>query len=218
VLPFADSDSVRVGDTAIAIGYPLGLDRTATAGIVSGLGREIRAPNGFTIDEVIQTDAPINPGNSGGPLIDASGRVIGVNSQIATAGSQGNVGIGFAVPSNTVREIVPKLKGGQSIERPYLGVETAPALNGRGASVRRVTPGGPAEKAGIRGSSSLLSDDGDVIVQVEGRGVTEPDDVAQAIEGKRPGDRVTVTVLRDGDEREIEVTLAERPAQVRPVP
>jgi putative serine protease PepD len=214
VLPLADSDKVRVGDTAIAVGYPLGLDRTATAGIVSGLGREIRAPNGFTIDEVIQTDAPINPGNSGGPLIDASGRVIGVNSQIATAGSQGNVGIGFAVPSNTVREIVPRLKGGQSIDRPYLGVSTGASLSGRGAVVREVTPGGPAEEAGIRASTSVLSDDGDVIVGVEGRGVTEPDDVAEAIEGKRPGDRVTVRVLRDGREEEIDVTLGRRPARV----
>jgi putative serine protease PepD len=214
VLPLADSDEVRVGDSAIAIGYPLGLDRTATAGIISGLGREIRAPNGFTIDEVIQTDAPINPGNSGGPLIDARGRVIGVNSQIATAGSQGNVGIGFAVPSNTVREVVPQLKGGQSIERPYLGVSTSPALNGRGAVVREVTPGGPADQAGIRASSSILSDDGDVIVWIEGRGVTEADDVAQALEGKRPGDRIRVRVLRDGAEKEIVVTLGRRPAKV----
>ena len=214
VLPLADSNEVRVGDTAVAIGYPLGLDRTATAGIISGLGREIRAPNGFTIDEVIQTDAPINPGNSGGPLLDADGRVIGVNSQIATAGSQGNVGIGFAVPSNTVRELVPKLKGGQSIARPWLGVSTAPSLNGRGAVVREVTPGGPAEKAGIEASSSLLSEDGDVIVQVDGRGITEPDDVAEAIEAKRPGDRVKVKVLRDGAEREFDVGLGERPARV----
>ncbi|HEV2815584.1 MAG TPA: trypsin-like peptidase domain-containing protein [Solirubrobacteraceae bacterium] len=215
VLPLADSDQVRVGDTAIAVGYPLGLDRTATAGIISGLGREIRAPNGFTIDEVIQTDAPINPGNSGGPLIDANGRVIGVNSQIATAGSQGNVGIGFAVPSNTVREVIPKLKGGQRIERPYLGVETSSSLNGRGAVVRGVTPGGPADRAGIRGSSSILSDDGDVIVWIEGRGITEPDDVSQALDGKRPGDRVRVRVLRDGTEREITVTLGERPDRVQ---
>ena len=214
VLPLADSDKVRVGDTAVAIGYPLGLDRTATAGIISGLGREIQAPNGFTIEEVIQTDAPINPGNSGGPLLDASGRVIGVNSQIATAGSQGNVGIGFAVPSNTVRNLVPRLKGGQSIERPWLGVSTAPALNGRGATVREVTPGGPADEAGIEASSSLLSEDGDVIVQVDGRGIVEPDDVAQAIEGKRPGDRVKVRVLRDGAEQELEVELGKRPSRV----
>src|SRR4029453_5794998 len=114
------------------IGYPLGLDRTATAGIISGLGREIRAPNGFSIDKVIQTDAPINPGNSGGPLVDARGRVIGVNSQIATAGAQGNVGIGFSVPSNTARDVIPRLARGVSIKRAFLGVTTAPSANGAG--------------------------------------------------------------------------------------
>ena len=119
-LQFADSRQVRVGDTAIAIGNPFGLDRTATEGIVSGIGRSITAPNGFSIDEVIQTDAPINPGNSGGPLLDETGRVIGINSQIATAGgtSQGNVGIGFAVPSNTVREVVPRLEKGDRHRAP----------------------------------------------------------------------------------------------------
>ena len=122
-LALAESDSVEVGDAAIAIGFPLGLDKTATAGIVSGLEREIEAPNGFRIDKVIQTDAPINPGNSGGPLLDAKGRVIGVNSQIASSGAGGgNIGIGFAVPSDTVREIVPKIQAGQSVERPWLGV------------------------------------------------------------------------------------------------
>ena len=105
----ADSDQVRVGDTVVAVGNPFGLDRTATAGIVSALGREIQAPNGFQIDEVIQTDAAINPGNSGGPLVDARGRVIGVNSQIATSGGGGNVGVGFAVPSNEVRDVIPRL-------------------------------------------------------------------------------------------------------------
>jgi putative serine protease PepD len=114
-LALAESDDVRVGDSAIAVGYPFGLDRTATAGIVSGLGRRIQAPNGVSIDQVIQTDAPINPGNSGGPLLDASGRVIGVNSQIATAGGGGgNVGIGFAIPSDTVRDVVSRLKAGQT--------------------------------------------------------------------------------------------------------
>ena len=126
-LRLADSRDVQVGDVAIAIGNPFGLDRTATEGIVSGVGREIQAPNGFSIDSVIQTDAPINPGNSGGPLLDESGRVIGVNSQIETGGSQGNVGIGFAVPSNTVREVVPALTRGEQIERAYLGVQTSPA-------------------------------------------------------------------------------------------
>src|SRR5918998_1333967 len=148
VLPLADSDQVRVGDNAIAIGYPLGLDRTATAGIISGLGREIQAPNGFTIEEVIQTDALINPGNSGGPLLDASGRVIGVNSQIATAGSQGNVGIGFAVPANTVRDVLPQLERGATPEHAYLGLTTTPAPGG-GARVAEATPGGPAAAAGL---------------------------------------------------------------------
>ena len=118
-LQFADSRQVQVGDTAIAIGNPFGLDRTATEGIVSGIGRSIKAPNGFSIDEVIQTDAPINPGNSGGPLLDETARVMGVNSQIATAGnSQGNVGIGFAVPSNTVREVVPAAGEGRQDRAP----------------------------------------------------------------------------------------------------
>src|SRR6185295_10248124 len=112
-LPLANSDDVSVGDSVVAIGQPFGLDRTATAGIVSAVGREIQAPDGFQIDHVIQTDAPINPGNSGGPLLDTRGRVIGVNAQIATGGSgNGNVGIGFAVPSNKVREVVPSLSRG----------------------------------------------------------------------------------------------------------
>ena len=153
-LQFADSRQVRVGDTAIAIGNPFGLDRTATEGIVSGIGRSIKAPNGFSIDEVIQTDAPINPGNSGGPLLDETARVMGVNSQIATAGnSQGNVGIGFAVPSNTVREVVPRLEKGDKIARPYLGVETSDPTDPNappGAEVTTVTPGGPADSAGVQ--------------------------------------------------------------------
>jgi len=211
VLPLADSDRVRVGDTTVAVGYPLGLDRTATAGIVSGLGREIQAPNGFTIEQVIQTDAPINPGNSGGPLLDAKGRVIGVNSQIATAGSQGNVGIGFAVPSNTVRDVVPKLKRGQSIDRPYLGVSTAPALNGSGAVVREVSPNGPADDAGLKASSSPNGAGGDTIRRIDQTEVTEPDDVAKAIAGKKPGDEVQVRVQRNGREQVITVTLGKRP-------
>ena len=128
-------DDVAVGDAVVAIGHPFGLERTTTAGIVSGLEREIQAPDGFQIDEVIQTDAAINPGNSGGPLLDSRGRVVGVNTQIATGGSgSGNVGVGFAVPSNTVREVLPALSRGETIERPYLGVTTA------AASARRRDP------------------------------------------------------------------------------
>ena len=136
-----------VGDPVVAIGYPLGLDRTATAGIVSGLNREIAAPNGFSIDKVIQTDAPINPGNSGGPLLNASGQVIGVNSQIATAGGgNGSVGIGFAVPANTVRDVLPQLEKGSAPQHAYLGVATGAAQNGAGAQVGNATAGGPARR------------------------------------------------------------------------
>ncbi len=138
-LPLADSSDVRVGDAVVAIGNPFGLDRTATAGIVSATDRHISAPNGFDIDNVIQTDAPINPGNSGGPLLDARGRVIGINSQIATAGgSNGNVGIGFAVPVNTVRRVVPQLEQGKTIRRAFLGVTTTQGTTG--AKIVEVTP------------------------------------------------------------------------------
>ena len=216
-LALADSDGVRVGDVAIAIGYPLGLDRTATAGIVSGLSREIQAPNGFQIDKVIQTDAPINPGNSGGPLIDANGRVIGVNSQIATAGSQGNVGIGFAVPSNTVRDVVPRLKAGQSIDRAYLGVSTSPPLTGKGAVVRDVRPGGPAEAAGLQKATSADGSNGDTILSVDGTTISGPDDVADAIGKRTPGDRVKVKVRRAGGSiATLDVELGRRPDQISP--
>ena len=205
-LALADSDKVQVGDTALAIGYPLGLDRTATAGIISGLERDIEAPNGFSIDKVIQTDAPINPGNSGGPLLNANGEVIGVNSQIATAGGgNGSVGIGFAVPANTVKEVLPQLERGAAPERAYLGVSTGAAPDG-GAQVGEATADGPASRAGIQ--------TGDVIIEVDGDRVQDPDDVAQAIEDNKPGDKVEVTVQRGGDERTIEVTLGQRPEQL----
>ena len=205
-LALADSDKVQVGDTALAIGYPLGLDRTATAGIISGLERDIEAPNGFSIDKVIQTDAPINPGNSGGPLLNANGEVIGVNSQIATAGGgNGSVGIGFAVPANTVKDVLPQLERGAAPEHAYLGVSTGAAPDG-GAQVGEATADGPAAQAGIQA--------GDVITEVDGDAVQDPDDVAQAIEDNKPGDKVDVTVQRGGDERTIEVTLGQRPEQL----
>jgi putative serine protease PepD len=205
-LALADSDKVQVGDTALAIGYPLGLDRTATAGIISGLERDIEAPNGFSIDKVIQTDAPINPGNSGGPLLNANGEVIGVNSQIATAGGgNGSVGIGFAVPANTVKEVLPQLERGAAPEHAYLGVSTGAAPDG-GAQVGEASADGPAARAGIQS--------GDVITEVDGDRVQDPDDVAQAIEDNKPGDKVEVTVQRGGDERTVEVTLGRRPEQL----
>jgi putative serine protease PepD len=203
-LQLADSTTVRTGQLAVAIGSPFGLPQTATAGIVSGTGRHIQAPDGFQIDSVIQTDAPINPGNSGGPLLDANGRVIGVNSQITTGGNgNGNVGIGFAVPANTVRDVIPRLERGETIRRPYLGVSTT-AGDG-GAEVREATAGGPAARAGLRA--------GDVIVSVGGAAVREPDDVAAAIQDRRPGQTVAIEIERDGDRRTLDVELAARPEQ-----
>ena len=203
-LRLADSDTVQVGDLAVAIGYPLGLERTVTAGIVSGVGRAIRAPNGFSIDKVIQTDAPINPGNSGGPLLDGAGRVIGVNSQIATAGGGGgNVGIGFAVPSNTVRQVVPRLRTGGSISRPYVGISSLASTVGQGALVASAVPGGPADEAGVRA--------GDLVTSVDGRDVQAPEDISAAIENRRPGDEIDLQVQRAGSDRTLRVRLGTRP-------
>jgi putative serine protease PepD len=203
-LSFAPSSKVAVGDTAIAIGYPLGLDRTATAGIISGLGREIQAPNGYRIDEVLQTDAPINPGNSGGPLLDAQGRVIGINSQIATAGGgSGNVGIGFAVPSDTVQEVVPRILKGETIKRPWLGISSQQTASGAGAQVRAVTAGSPAASAGLQA--------GDVITAIDGTTIAGPDAVADAIADRQPGDRVIVKLTRGGQKRTLKLTLGTRP-------
>jgi putative serine protease PepD len=201
-LPLADSADVRVGDGVVAIGNPFGLDRTATAGIVSALGRHISAPNGFDIDDVIQTDAPINPGNSGGPLIDARGRVIGINSQIATAsGGGGNVGIGFAVPANTIRKIVPQLEHGHTVTHAFLGVSTS--TSSTGAKVATVTPSGPADTAGIR--------TGDEIVSVGGHKVTSSEDLGAAVDQQKPGDDVPVEIIRGGVHQTIDVRLGNRP-------
>jgi putative serine protease PepD len=203
-LQFADSRNVAVGDMVIAIGNPFGLDQTATQGIVSALGRDIEAPNHYTINNVIQTDAPINPGNSGGPLLDDSAHVIGVNSQIATSGtSQGNVGIGFAVPSNTVRQVVPILKKGGSIRRAYLGVQTQTPTTGSGAEVASTVAGGPAALAGLQV--------GDVIKSLGGQRIADPTQLSTIVSNKQPGDRVSVVVERGGASRTIDVTLGTRP-------
>ena len=205
-LEFADSGSVQVGDSVVAIGYPLGLNRTATAGIISGLERKIESPNGFSIDKVLQTDAPINPGNSGGPLLDSKARVVGVNSQIATAGGgQGNVGIAFAVPASTVKEVLPQLARGEAPEHAYLGLSTS-AASGGGALIAQANPGGPAQTAGLS--------EGDVVTKVDGETVQTPDDVAGAIEDNKPGDRIEVTVQRGGTEQSVQVTLGQRPDQI----
>jgi len=206
-LGLADSDQVQVGDTVIAIGNPFGLDRTVTQGIVSSVGRSIQAPNQFQIDGVIQTDAAINPGNSGGPLLDQHGRVIGVNSQIATSGaSAGNVGIGFAVPSNTVRRILPGLKQGKDIVYAWLGVETDGSAMVQGAAIATVVAGGPAERAGLEA--------GDIVTRIGRDRIDDPTDLSASINRRAPGDKVEIEVIRGGARQQIEVTLGKRPARV----
>jgi len=232
-LQLGDSSEVRVGDPTIAIGNPFGLERTLTTGVVSALQRRLDAPNGFGIDNVIQTDAAINPGNSGGPLFDAAGRVIGINSQIATGGGQGssggNVGIGFAVPSDTARKVVPRLRRDGRVQRAYLGITGATidrslaALNlaaEKGVLVQEVTPGAPADDAGIRGgdTESELGGNsirlgGDVLVALDGRPLRSMDQVVSRLEGRRPGDVIELEILRDGDRRTVEVKLGNRPAR-----
>ncbi|MDX6665125.1 MAG: hypothetical protein QOG68_1331, partial [Solirubrobacteraceae bacterium] len=212
-LTLGSAKDVQVGDPTIAIGNPFGLDRTLTTGVVSALQRRIQAPNGFAIRDVIQTDAAINPGNSGGPLLDATGRVIGINSQIATGGAgDGNVGIGFAVPIDTAKAALSALKAGHAVERAQLGVTTATidgslaALNlpvKSGVLVQSVQHGSPAEAAGLRGgniSAQINGSDvqigGDIITQLDGKPVATADDLATVIGGHKPGDKVKVTYLR----------------------
>jgi S1-C subfamily serine protease len=228
-LALGNSQDVEVGDPAIAIGNPFGFDRTVTTGIISAIQRQITAPNGFSIDNVIQTDAAINPGNSGGPLLDAGGRVIGINSQIATGGSNGSVGIGFAVPINTAKEVVPQLKEDGEVERAFLGVTTAPVtpqiaedLNlsrEDGALVQDVVSGGPADEAGIRAGRTETTEGlvagGDLIVEVDGEPVTDPEDVGAAIADNEPGDTVEVGFLRGDELMSADVELGKRPQQVQ---
>jgi S1-C subfamily serine protease len=228
-LPLGDSSKVEVGDPVIAIGNPFGFSRTVTTGIVSGLQREIIAPNGFTIPDVIQTDASINPGNSGGPLLDANGRVVGINSQIATGGNgEGSVGIGFAVPVNTAKQLLPDLKAGETIQRAYLGVRMGDVTGqlveeldlpvDYGALIAEATAGGPADDAGLRGADPDTGAGGDIILAIDGRRMNDSEDVAAAVAAKRPGDEIEIEYLR-GDERETKtVELTERPASADAAP
>ncbi len=218
-LTLGDSSDLRVGEPTIAIGSPFGLEGSLTTGVVSALDRQVQSPNGFSIDGVVQTDAAINPGNSGGPLLDARGRVIGINAQIASGGSSSNSGVGFAIPINTAKKVIPSLERGQAIKRAYLGVSTTnvtPDLAKRlslgtssGALIADIVAGGPAADAGLRPAANGRG--GDVIVGVNGRKVAQADDLSSVLGGLKPGDEARLDLIRAGAKRTVTVKLGERP-------
>ena len=233
-LTLGDSSTVQVGDPVLAIGNPFDLERTLTTGVISALQREITAPNGFTIDNVLQTDAPINPGNSGGPLLNAQGQVIGLNSQIETGGSgDGSVGIGFAVPINTAKTELPQLEKGGTVRGAYLGL-TSLTIDGSlsalnlpvksGALVQSVQKGTAAEKAGIRGGNisaegGQVELGGDIIVSFDGKPVASSEDLANDIAAKKPGDTISIGLLRASgkgsyEHKTVTATLGSRPNSV----
>jgi S1-C subfamily serine protease len=229
-LTLGHSSDAEVGDPVVAIGNPFGLDRTVTSGIVSALQRQIEAPNGFAISHVIQTDAAINPGNSGGPLINAGGEVIGINAQIATGGGSGNVGIGFAIPIDTVRAEIEQLKTNGEVEHAFIGIsggtvtpELAKAVNlpvEEGVIVQTVVKDGPADKAGIEagGTSATIDGEevrlgGDIITEVDGKDLKSMDELVEIIQESKPGDELHLTILRGGDEKTADVTLGTQPEE-----
>ncbi|MFN2303494.1 MAG: S1C family serine protease, partial [Anaerolineales bacterium] len=232
-IPLGDIQNLAVGQTVVAIGNPFGLEGTLTRGIISALGRSIPALTPFSIPQSIQTDAAINPGNSGGPLLNLQGEVVGVNAQIETGGtSQANSGVGFAIPVSIIKLVVPDLIAEGAHAWSWFGVRGGnlnPALAeankltiGRGAYISEVVEGGPADKAGLRGSEETQTFDGrivevggDVIIAIDGKQVNSFDDllIYVALEGS-PGQEVVLTILRGGQEMELTLTLEERPVSL----
>jgi S1-C subfamily serine protease len=227
-LPLGDSDAVRVGDSVVAIGNPFGLERTVTTGIVSALQRVIQAPNSYSIDHVIQTDAALNKGNSGGPLLDAEGRVIGVNSQIQS-GSGGNVGIGFAVPIDTVRTVEAQIVKTGHAEHAFLGVRVQ-AVNpsvaklfrlrsSHGLLVAGVEAGSAAAQAGLRAGKQAVTVSGetyelggDLIVAVDGVQLASLDQLRDVIANKQPGDKLSLEIWRGDKHLTLDVKLGRQPS------
>jgi S1-C subfamily serine protease len=231
-LPLGDSDAVQVGDPVAAIGNPFGLDRTVTAGIVSALQRAIIAPNGYTIDHAIQTDAPINQGNSGGPLLNAQGQVIGVNSQIETGGGGGNVGIGFAVPSNTVKTVMAQLIRSGRVNRAFMGISALPLTTeiaqefnlatGKGLLLQSVRAGSGAAKAGLKAGTTQVTVagetyvlGGDIVVAVDRTPVDSLQRLRDLLAAKKPGDTIQVEFYRGEEKKTVTVTLGRQPSSQR---
>ena len=225
-LTLGSSAALSVGDGVVAIGSPFGLEETVTSGIVSALHRQMTSPNHFTIDNSIQTDAAINHGNSGGPLLNNQAQVVGVTAQIESD-SGGNDGVGFAIPSSTVRSVVSQLLSNGKVEHAYLGVsvETIPASVANrlglpaGAELSQVRSGTPAARAGLHGATGSrvvngqqYSTGGDVVTAIDGKTITSADGLRAAVEAKRPGDTITITYARGGQSHTVQLTLATRPA------
>ncbi len=228
-LPLGDSDAVRVGDAVIAIGNPLGYDRSVTSGIVSALGREIQAPNAATIDHVIQTDAALNHGNSGGPLLNADGQVIGVNAQIAPSPSDANIGIGFAIPINTVKQVAAQLIKQGKVVHPFIGIQVkalTPKIAGifhlpvqHGLLIAKVYAGTGAARAGLKAGKTLVTVDGDswpaggdVIVRADGHPVATVERLLELISDKKPGDSVRLDIYRGTNHVTVDVKLGRLPS------
>jgi putative serine protease PepD len=199
---FANSDQVKVGDTVLAIGSPLGLQGSVTSGIISAKDRTIRAgQSSSSLSGLLQTDAPINPGNSGGALVNTNGEVIGINTAIATSGSgEGNIGVGFAIPSNKAKQVAEQLINGQKVSHPYLGVSVEPADDG-GARIASIAPNSPAAGAGLK--------EGDVINKFGDRVINDSDDLVSAVQSSTVGEKVTVEFHRNGEKQTATVTLGE---------
>jgi putative serine protease PepD len=202
---FGGSDSVQIGDTVLAVGNPLGLQGSVTSGIISAKDRTIQAGSqqagSNSLSGLLQTDAPINPGNSGGALVNTSGEVIGINTAIATnGGSEGNIGVGFAIPSAKAKQVADQLRKGEKVSHPFLGVRVADAQNG-GATLVSVQAGSPAAKAGLR--------EGDIVTKFGDKTVGDSDDLVSAVQSGKVGDQMTVTYTRNGDETTTTVTLGE---------
>ena len=229
VIPMGDSKSLKIGQKVLAIGNPFGLQRTLTTGIISSLGRTIRSESGTLMEDIIQTDAAINPGNSGGPLLNSEGEIIGINSAIISP-SGGSVGIGFAIPVNAAKRVIPELIAKGYVTYPYIGAtvqslipEVARYLKlkiERGAMIIEVVKGGPADKAGLKGGNQRLQvgntiviTGGDIVVRVDQREVKTNDELIRYFREKKPGDTITLQLYRKGDLMDVKVTLGERPRQ-----
>lgn len=216
-LPIGTSHDLKVGQYTFAIGNPFGLDHTLTTGVISALGREIKSLSGVPIRDVIQTDAAINPGNSGGPLLDSSGRLIGVNTQIYSP-SGASAGIGFSIPVDEVNWVIPDLVEFGIVKRPIIGVRLLPTkyaeqLEIKGVAIVHVEEGGPASNAGLRplqqSRNGSISDIGDIIIDVDGKSIANNGDLILALEKYSPGDKVEIIVDRDGTEASLEMILGE---------